>query len=179
VPGPVSVFIASSLDGFIAGPGDDMSWLPQSSGEDYGFDAYMAATAALLMGRSTYDVVAGFEGWPYGDTPVFVATTRPLEPAAPTVRAVAGEPAALLAALGAAGIAGGVYVDGGTLIRQFLDAGLIDEATITVIPVILGAGAPLFAGAARRRELELLAATPFPSGLVQLRYRMVSSSGRS
>lgn len=179
MPGPVSVFIAASLDGFIAGPGDDLSWLPQASGEDYGFDAYMAATAALLMGRSTYDVVAGFEEWPYGDTPVFVATTRPLEPVTPTVRTVSGEPGALLAALDAAGIAGGVYVDGGTLIRQFLDAGLIDEATVTVIPVILGAGTPLFAGAGQRHALELVSAAPFPSGLVQLRYRVVSSTGRS
>ncbi len=79
--GPVRVFIACSLDGFIAGPGDDLSWLPApSADEDYGYGALLAQTGALLLGRTTYDVVAGFEGdWHYGELPVLVATTRPLE----------------------------------------------------------------------------------------------------
>jgi dihydrofolate reductase len=122
-PGPVRVFIASSLDGFIAGPGDDLSWLPPDGGEEHGYDELMAATGAVLMGRTTYDVVVGFEGaWPFGKTPVFVATSRPLDPAVPTVRPVAGDPARLLAAV--RGVTeGGVYLDGGVLIRQFLAAG--------------------------------------------------------
>lgn len=174
MPGPVRVFIACSLDGFIAGPGDDLSWLPDPDpSEDYGYADFMAATAALLMGRTTYEVVAGFEGdWPYGDVPVFVATTRPLTPAAPTVRAVAGAPADLLATLDTAGVHGAVYLDGGALIRQFLDAGLLDEATVTVVPVILGAGSPLFAGAEGRHALTVQDATAYPSGLVQVRYGM-------
>jgi dihydrofolate reductase len=169
----VRVFIACSLDGFIAGPGDDLSWLEGSGGggggEDYGYAAFMAGTAAILMGRRTYDVVAGFDSWPYGDTPVFVATSRPLEPAAPTVAAIAGGPAELLAAVRAR-IDGALYLDGGALIRSFLDDGLVDELTVTVVNVILGAGVPLFAGVARRWRLELVAAAPYASGLVQLRY---------
>jgi dihydrofolate reductase len=172
VPGAVRVFVASSLDGFIAGPGDDLSWLPPpSADEDYGYAAFMADTAAVLMGRSTYRVVEGFEGpWPFGETPVFVATTRPLEPAAPTVHAVRGAPAELLAAVRR--VAGGnVYLDGGSLVRRFFEAGLVDELTVTLIPVVLGAGTPLFAGVARPRPLELVSSRVFPGGIVQLVYR--------
>jgi dihydrofolate reductase len=172
--GQIRVFIAMSLDGFIAGPGDDLSWLPAPSPiEDYGYEAHMAGTAAILMGRATYDVVAGFEPWPYDDTPVFVATTRPLDaPAAPTVRAISGEPLDLIAAVQAEIGEGGIYLDGGSLIRSVLDAGLVDELTITVVPIILGAGSPLFAGVIRRHELELLELDDFDNGLVQLRYKV-------
>lgn len=212
MPGLAQVFIACSLDGFIAGEDDDLSWLPGVGGDggdagdalgaepaedtttteggapgdepggnatpdadaardDHGFGAFFAQVGALLMGRRTYDVVAGFERWYYGDTPVLVATTRPLgTPAAPTVRAVSGTPQELLAA--AREVAGerNVYVDGGMLIRSFLDAGLIDELTVSIIPVILGAGIPLFAGTARRTPLELIDQRAGGT-LVQLRYR--------
>lgn len=178
MPGPVRVFIACSLDGFIAGPGDDLSWLPEpDGGEDYGYGELLASTGVLLMGRTTYDVVCGFDAWPYGDLPVLVATTRELVPAAPTVQAVAGTPAELLTR--ARGVTdGGVYLDGGTLIRQFLDAGLIDQLTVTVVPVILGAGAPLFAGTAQRHALRLASAEPHDSGLVQLRYVVPAGGAR-
>lgn len=176
--GSLRVFIAMSLDGFIAGEGDDLSWLPipEEGGEDYGYADHMRRTAAILMGRRSYDVIAGFEGpWPYGDTPVFVTTSRPLTPAAPTVQAITGETAAdLVAEVQRAVGDGGIYVDGGQLIRSLLDAGLIDELTITVIPIILGAGAPLFAGAALRHRLELLGSEDYDNGLVQLRYRVLA-----
>src|SRR6476469_4423491 len=98
--GPVRVFIATSLNGFIAGPGDDLTWLPEGGGEDHGYDDFMAEIGAVLMGRTTYDVVLGMDGpWPFGEPPVFVATSRPLDPAVPTVRAVAGSPEELLAAV--------------------------------------------------------------------------------
>ena len=173
MPGPVRIFIGCSLDGFIAGPDGDLSWLPTDPppGEDYGFAAHMAGVGALLMGRATYDTI-GEHGWdwPYGDTPVLVATSRPLEPLAPTVRAVSGTPAELVAAARAAAGERAVYADGGSLIRALVDAGLVDEAVVTLVPVLLGAGAPLFAGLTQRRPLELRAATTYPGGLVQLRY---------
>jgi dihydrofolate reductase len=170
VPAGVRVFIASSLDGFIAGEDGDLSWLPQGPDvEDHGYGAFFAESAALLIGRGTYDTAAGFAAWPFGDKPVFVATSRPLEPVAPTVTAIAGTAPELLAAVRAQ-VAGPIYLDGGALIRLFLDAGLVDELTVTVVPAILGRGIPLFAGAVRRHELSLVAATPYASGLVQLRY---------
>jgi dihydrofolate reductase len=174
--GHIRVFIACSLDGFIAGPDDDLSWLPGfTPDEDYGYAVHMADTAAILMGRSSYEVAKTFEGpWPYGDTPVFVATSRPLgDLPAPTVHAVSGDPVDLIAAVQAEVGDGGIYVDGGVLIRSVLDAGLIDQLTVTIVPVILGAGAPLFAGAVRRHELELQRSQAYGNGLVQLVYDVV------
>ena len=174
--GRIRVFIACSLDGFIAGPDDDLSWLPQPEpgGEDYGYAAHMEQTAAMLMGRSTYDVMTGFEGdWFYGEMPIFVVTSRPLDPIRPTVQAITGDATDLVAAVQAQVGEGGIYVDGGNLIRQLLDAGLVDELTVTVVPVILGEGAPLFAGVSHRHQLELLGSQAYDNGLVQLRYEVV------
>lgn len=181
--GLARVFIATSLDGFIAGPGDDLSWLPAPGsipeGGDFGYSAFMAQVGALLMGRTTYDVVSGFGGeWPYGDKPVLVATHRPLTPRVPTVRAVQGTPVELLAlARAAAGPAHDVYVDGGATIRALFEADLIDHAIVTVVPVVLGAGSPLFAGLSARRTLTLERAEALPGGLVQLSYRPVRTAG--
>lgn len=173
--GRVRVFIASSLDGFIAGLEDDLSWLPQPSsepGRDFGYGAFMAEVGALLMGRRTFDVVMGFGGeWPYGERPMVVATHRELPAAPACVRAASGSIRELVTTALQAANGRDVYIDGGALIRQALDAGLIDEIIVSVIPMILGAGLPLFAGAQQRHALELVEHTAFEGGLVQLRYR--------
>ncbi|MCA9714153.1 MAG: dihydrofolate reductase [Myxococcales bacterium] len=169
------VFIATSLDGFIAGPDDDLSWLPEPDADeptDFGFPAFFDQVGALLMGRRTHDVVAGFDvEWPYGDRPVLVATRRPLTPAHANVRAVTGTIAEMVARAREAAGGSDVYVDGGALIRSALEAELIDLLEISVVPVILGAGTPLFAGAARRHDLELVESAPIGAGLVKLTYR--------
>jgi dihydrofolate reductase len=170
VIGPVRVFIACSLDGFIAGRDNDLSWLPEpEAAEDYGYQELLAQTSAILMGRATYDVAAGFADWPYAEMPVFVATRQPLDPIVPTVRPIRGTPSELLSIISAS-IDGGVYLDGGSLIRSFLDDDLIDELTLTIVDVILGAGIPLFAGVTRRHRLMLVNSIAYPNGLVQLRY---------
>lgn len=172
--GRVRVFIACSLDGFIAGPNDDLSWLPGPSADttDYGYSDFMREVGALLMGRNTYRVVEGFDGpWPYGDCPVLVATRRPLTPKAPTVRAVLGPITDLVAQARATAGDKDVYLDGGDLIRQGLDAGLVDELIVSIVPTILGAGAPLFAGVHGRHALTLVSSHAFASGLVQLTLR--------
>jgi dihydrofolate reductase len=172
--GRVRVFIATSLDGFIAGANDDLSWLPKPGGDpgsDYGYAAFMAHVGALLMGRTTYEIVAGFAGaWPYS-VPVLVASSRPLTPVHASVRVVAGDIGALIEQARASAGERDVYLDGGNLIRQASDAGLIDELTLTLVPVILGAGTPLFAGVEQRRGFELVSSEAFSDGLVQLRYR--------
>ena len=176
----VCVFIACSVDGFIAGPDDDLSWLPSpdpqgvDAGSDAGYGDFMARVGALLMGRRTYDVVRALGvPWPYGDRPVLVATHRPLDEGAPQgVRQVCGELPALVAQ--AAQAAGGrdVYLDGGQLIRAALDAGLVDQMTISIVPVVLGQGVPLWVGLSRRRALQLLGSQTLPQGMVQLRYAL-------
>jgi dihydrofolate reductase len=171
----IRVFIATSLDGFIAGPNDELDWLPgHGEGMEDTFTPFMAEIGAMLMGRRTFDVVLGFNDWFYGDTPVLVATNRPLDPPNPAVRAVQGDIADLVAQAKAAAGEKDVYIDGGALIRSAMDAGLVDELTISLVPKILGAGIPLFAGSSRRHRLELLDSRPIGSGLVQLRYRRLA-----
>lgn len=174
--GRVRVYIATSLDGFIAGPNDELDWLPTPSPDTVlpegvlGFDAFMKDIGAMLMGRGTYDAVRRMsDAWFYGDTPVLVPTHRPLDGAVPTVRAVAGDIGALLDE--ALRVAGGkdVYVDGGATIRAALDAGRVDDIVITVIPVVLGAGKPLFAGVTRRCPMEIVSHRDYGGGMVQLR----------
>jgi len=173
--GRARVFIASSLDGFIAGEGDDLSWLPQPSEdeplEDHGYDAFMTEVGALLMGRRTYDTVRGFDvDWPYGDTPVLVATRRALDAEPPaTVKALSGSIEMLVAQALETASGKDVYLDGGEIIRQALDAGLVDELIVTLIPVALGKGQPLFAGVAQRHRFEVADCRAFAHGMVQLR----------
>jgi dihydrofolate reductase len=161
-----------SRDGFIAGPDDDLSWLPDGhAGEDYGYEQFMTGVGAILMGRRTHDVVAGFGiDWPYGDTPVLVATHHALETDEPLVRAVSGTPAGLLAAARAVAGDRDVYVDGGVLIQQLVDAGLVDEVIVTVIPVDLGEGVPLLATDEQWALLSLAESRTFPSGIEQRWY---------
>jgi len=178
----IRVYIACSFDGFIAGPGNDLSWLPGASGSSegipaavetgsLGFEQFMGDVGALLMGRSTYDVVVGFGGvWPYGKRPVLVATHRPLTPVTAEIRAVHGDVSTLVALAREAAGNKDVYIDGGDLIRQAMDADLIDDLVVTMVPVLLGKGSPLFAGVEKRRQLEFLGQHRFGSMLqVQLR----------
>lgn len=164
------VFIASSLDGFIAGPDDELDWLDFPDVEDT-FTPFFADVGAILMGRRTYDVVSGFDEWQYGETPVLVATSRPMPDIQPTVRGVTGTIGEMVAE--AKRVAGDrdVYLDGGELVRQALDAELVEEMTVTMVPVVLGAGRALFAGVGNRHELELQHHREIGSGLVQLVYR--------
>jgi dihydrofolate reductase len=172
----VRLFCATSLDGFLAGPDDDLSWLPGAttdsdpSASDGGFAAFLDDVGAILMGRRSWDVVAGFGGpLPYGDRPLLVATHRPLIAPSPEVRPVCGPIDALIAEARAAAGRRDVYLDGGQLIRQAIDAELVDDATITVVPVILGRGVPLFAGVAARRRVAWLPSAPRDDGFVQWR----------
>ena len=179
----IRVYIACSLDGFIAGPNDDLSWLPGADGDEggldptqdpgaVGFEDFLADVGALLMGRSTYDAVAGFGGpWPYGDRPVLVATHRPLETPAPSVRAVSGDIEELVATARAAAGGKDVYLDGGRMIRQAMDAELVDELIVTLAPVLLGEGHALFAGVTRRHALEFTGHYRHAGGMLQLHAR--------
>lgn len=165
-----AVFIAASLDGFIALPDGSVEWLDavRLDGEDYGFDAFFASVDTLLMGRLTWESVLGFDAWPYEGKRVAVLTNRPAE-GRHGETFLAGEPAEVLARLQAEG-ARRVYVDGGQVISSFLREGLIDELTISIVPILLGRGIRLFQGELPRRALRLAAQRSWPSGLVQLRY---------
>lgn len=165
-----SVYIASSLDGFIARRDGSLDWLGvvQLAGEDYGYSKFVATVDTLVIGRGTYDVVLGFGAWPYEGKRVVVLTHRPGE-SRHGEEFFAGPVSDVAAQLAREG-AQRVYVDGGVVVQQFLAAKLIDDLTISVIPVLLGDGIPLFAKS--EASLELAGVESWSSGLVQLRYRV-------
>jgi dihydrofolate reductase len=166
-----SVFIATSLDGFIARRDGSIDWLSivQTPGEDYGYARFFADVDALVMGRGTYDTVRGFPSWPYGGKRCVVLTHDPPSPVHGE-QFHTGSPVPLLEQLHAEGVRR-VYVDGGAVIRQFLAADLIDDITLSIIPVLLGDGIRLFDDGGPGKRLRLEASQAFPSGLVQLRYQ--------
>ena len=166
-----SVFIATSLDGFIARPDGGIDWLPVGGGEPHGFAEFMASVDALVMGRNTYETVLPFDPWPYGDKPVFVLSSGTLAPAprGAVVEHMSGPPPAIVSRLAARGVRH-IYVDGGVTIQRFLQAGLIQRLIITRIPVLLGSGIPLFGPLERDVLLKHVATRSLGSGLVQSEY---------
>lgn len=140
-----SVFVGTSLDGFIARVNGDLDFLPPGGGEPHGYVEFMATVDALVIGRNTYETVLSFDTWPYGEKPVFVLSTQEIAPAplGAVVERTSGEPAEILSQLAERGIEH-VYVDGGITIQQFLRAGLVQRLTITRVPVLIGTGIPFF-----------------------------------
>lgn len=179
----LSVFIATSLDGFIARRNGDIDWL--TAGEpaqgDFGYQAFFDTVDTLVMGRGTYEKVLTFGQWPYDDRRLIVLSTRgtavPPELAA-RVEVSALPPAQLVRQLEQDG-ARHVYVDGGRTIQSFLRAGLLDELTITVIPILLGDGLPLFGPLEGDVRLVHMSTHAFENGFVQSRYRLPGRAGRA
>jgi dihydrofolate reductase len=175
-----SVFIATSLDGYIAREDGSIDWLEQANtsipaGEDCGYGEFFTSVDALVMGRNTFEQVRSFEPWPYGDKRVVVMSSRNMEiPRAlsATVSATAEPPVQVVMQLAAKGLHH-LYIDGGKTIQSFLRAGLINELTITLIPVLLGAGRPLFGPLNNDVQLEHLATRSYDFGFVQNRYRVI------
>lgn len=166
----VSVFIATSIDGFIARPDGALDWLArvEDPADDHGYAAFMATVDAIVMGRATHEVIAGFDPWPFTGKRVVVRTTRPLD-ARHGEETHAGDLAPLVARLGDAGVRR-LYLDGGQTVQQGLREGLVDDLTISVIPVVLGSGIPLFTTGLPQSDWRLTGTHSHPTGLVQLRY---------
>ncbi|MCF2532209.1 dihydrofolate reductase family protein [Yinghuangia soli] len=167
-----TVFIGTSLDGYIARPDDDIEWLT-SRGEkagDMGFFAFLDTVDAVVLGRNTYETAVGFgaENWPYGDRHVAVLSTTLAEDADPRVT-VYRSLDALIADLDGRGFAH-VYPDGGRLIQSFVRAGRVDAFVISVAPVLIGAGHRLFGELAADVPLRLESAADAGGGFAQLRY---------
>jgi dihydrofolate reductase len=167
-----SAFIAASLDGFIARPDGRIDWLDivRADGEDYGFQPFFDAVDVMVVGRRTYDTVLAFDVWPYTGKRCVVLTHRP-PPPRHGEEFHAGSPTELVERLAREG-AHHLYVDGGEVVAQFLAAGLLDDLTLSVLPILLGAGRPLFALHGPERRLTLEACRSWPTGLAQLRYRI-------
>ena len=172
------VFIATSVDGFVARKDHQLDWLMKqdTAGEDQGFAAFMESVDGLVMGRGSFETVAGFEGeWPYSK-PVIVASRTLSQSDVPSelVRRVeisALEPVALMEKLGNDGWSR-VYVDGGRLVQSFIHLGLVDSIILTRVPVLIGSGISLFGELEGDIDLELLECKSFASGMVQSHYRL-------
>lgn len=171
-----SVYIATSLDGYIARSDGRLDWLEHDSqGDDYGFAAFMNSVDTIVMGRNTFEQVLTFGQWLYGRRRFVVLSRTKTHFDVPDVVEAAIEvsalkPPDLMASLAEAG-AHHVYVDGGKTVQAFIAAGLIDEITITRIPVLLGAGIPLFGPVDADVPLGHVTTMAFPSGVVQSTYR--------
>ena len=165
-----SVFIGTSLDGFIARRNGDLDFLPPGGGEPHGYDEFMATVDALVIGRRTFETVLTFDAWPY-EKPVFVLSTRPLAlaPAGAAVERMSGAPTEIVSQLARRGVRH-IYVDGGITIQRFLQAGLIQRLIITRVPVLIGEGIPLFGAVERDITLTPVWTRQYSSGLVQTEY---------
>jgi dihydrofolate reductase len=172
-----SVYIATSLDGYIARTDGSLDWLDKANttvtkGEDCGFKDFMDSIDVLVMGRKTFEKVLSFGTWGYGNTPVIVLSSNPLsfpDTIPESVTHSSESPRALLQRLSDEDVHH-IYVDGGNTIQRFLAEGLIDEITVTTIPVILGSGISLFGSLDQDIHLNHLHTTTFEFGFVQTTY---------
>lgn len=173
-----SVFVGTSLDGFIARLNGDYDFLPEGGGEPHGYLEFMASVDVLVIGRKTFEKVLTFENWPYEGKRVVVLSGRPIDFSSlhgGVAEQMAGSPAEVTARLAADG-ARHAYVDGGITIQGFLRAGLIQRLVVTRVPVLIGTGIPLFGPLARDVKLVHVETRQYRSGLVQSEYEVAHHS---
>ena len=173
----VSVYVGTSVDGFIAREDGGIDWLNEANacvpeGEDCGFQAFMDGVDVLVMGRKTFEQVLSFGQWPYGEIPVVVLSHKAIcfPPHVPATVSHSSEPLPdLLSRLQSEG-AERLYVDGGTTIHGFLAENLVDEITVTVVPIALGSGIPLFGLLRDSLKLSHVRTRAYEFGFVQTTY---------
>jgi dihydrofolate reductase len=170
----VSVFVGTSLDGFLARPDGSFDFLPDDA-EPHGYEEFIATIDALVIGRNTFEVVLAFPTWPYGDKRVVVLSSRPIDLSGVKgrVEQMSGSPREIVSTLAASG-ANHLYVDGGITIQQFMRAGLVDRVIVTRVPVLIGEGIPLFGPVPHDIKLRHIATRSFESGLVQTEYQVIA-----
>lgn len=179
-----SAYMAASLDGFIAKADGDIDWLhnPAYFGVPFNgleYDDFIATVDALVMGRNSYEKVRTFGAWPYENTPVIVLTSRPLDippELEGKVRVENCPPGELVSVLEREGKRH-LYIDGGKIIQSFIADGLINEITVTLIPILLGSGIPLFSTSGPEIPLKLISTDSSENGFVQVRYGIDRTKG--
>jgi dihydrofolate reductase len=171
-----SVFVGTSLDGFIARANGDFDFLMPCGSEPHGYDEFMSTVDALVIGRKTYEKVLTFSTWPYGEKRVFVLSTHALlpAPAGAVVERLSGDPAEIVSHLSARGVEH-AYVDGGITVQRFLEAGLIQRLIVSRVPVLIGGGIPLFGALQHDIVLSHVGTRQYAGGLVQSEYVVVGA----
>ena len=180
----VQYYCAATLDGFIAEADDTLDWLTKYKGSFEGegaepmkgsYDRFYEGVGALVMGSATYEfVLEEVSDWPYEGKPTWILTSRELpEPEGEAVDVRIGPASVpdlydeLIAAAGERDL---WVVGGGNVVSQFADEGLLDELLVTVVPVVLGEGKPLFDRRLPGGPMQLMGTRTFDSGMVELRY---------
>lgn len=169
----VLIYLATSLDGFIAGENNDISWLSvvDRPGEDYGFNDFIKTVDTVVMGRKTYDKVLTFEGpFPHKDKKCYVVS-RHKSGSDANVEFYNGSPGELIQQLKQQ-TGTNIFCDGGAeVIHELMLHNLIDRYIISIIPILVGSGIALFKSGRPQQHLQLTRSLTFPSGLVQLWYQ--------
>lgn len=172
------VFIATSLDGFVARKDHQLDWLMKQNpdGEDHGYDDFTASVDGIVMGRGSYQNVLSFGDWPYSKPVVVMSKTLaqsdiPSE-LADKVCMTDLDPPELMQSLQKDGWSR-AYIDGGKVVQSFVKCGLIEDFVLTIVPILIGDGRRLFGKVAGDIDLELIGVKYFKSGMVQTRYRVI------
>lgn len=170
----VIVYIAASLDGFIADRDGGVGWLnniePSSSDGDFGYAEFFDSIGSLVMGRATYDHVLTFGEWPYPANPTYVVASNSPDGDHQNVEFVSGDLKTFVDGLKARSDQDIWHVGGGKLIASFREHGLIDEYIVTVLPDMLGGSVQRFPDEQPAESLRLADLSEFENGLVQLEY---------
>ena len=176
----VSVFIGTSLDGFIARENGDIDWLDDANkqvtlGEDFGFKSFLESVDQIIMGRKTFDQVMNFDNWPYSNTKMIVLTSKNIEIPEKLRETVTtsntSSPEQLIKELSDQSI-NHIYIDGGIVIQDFLSARLVDEITVTIVPILIGKGKSFSGLLSQDLSLQHLKTTVYSFGFVQNKYKI-------
>lgn len=173
------IYIATSIDGFIAKLNGDIDWLMETAnpdGSDFGFSDFMNSIDAIVMGRNTFEQVLKFGEWPYTKQVFVLSKTLKTIPQYLSTKAkiIKGKPATVIKKLNSLNYYN-LYIDGGKTIKSFLKEELIDELIITRIPILLGEGIPLFSKLKTVQKYEHVETLCYNNTLVKSRYRIVKT----
>ena len=163
----LKLYIATSLDGYIAGPNGELDWLPTEGDLDYGYTQFYASVDTTLMGNSTYPITLTVPDFPYSDKTNYVFTRGTPPPATSYVQFISGDIVAFVRSLKKESGKDIWLVGGGQVNTAMLNADLIDSMILTMFPVALGAGIPLFAPGARRSSFKTVGCESYETGVIQ------------
>ena len=168
----VSLYISSTLDGYIARADGSIDWLTSidDNDTDYGYANYYKTIDGLLMGSTTFEMICSLGPWPYADKPTFVFTRRNLQAEMQNVYFIVGDPQQVLSSADFSQFRRLWLVGGSTLIASCLKKGLIDEYVLTILPVILGHGLRLFSSPVPEQWLTMDSCQHYERGVLQIHY---------
>ena len=170
----VTYYVAASLDGYIAKPDGDVSWLEELNipPEEAGYEEFFSTVDALVMGRGTYDIIYAFGAWPYGEKPVWVCSNSVIKElkGANLQRETSLEDA--ISSARKLGVKHLWLVGGGKLAASFLRLSLVTDISVALMPIVLGEGIPLFGSLSQSIRLRQVACESHKSGFTQIEYKI-------